>query len=224
MNFIVEDENGREVTVWTSDNFTPGNYLPLSGGTLSGILKIKSKLFISELPGFQDVNPSISLAIGDSDTGFHSIGDGEVVYYSNNRALYNMKNVYHTGNFNPADKLNVTGGTINGNLAVTGSFSAASISCSGRLSTSTISIGGHNFDPNTKSNTNHTHDYDFISNIRYTAMVLRHQGERNDRISVEFGSGILVTAATYGEGPNICSQNTRQLQILKNGSWYTIGY
>lgn len=63
-----------------------------------------------------------------------------------------------------------------------------------------------------------------IQDIRYTAMVMRRQGERNDGVSVEFGSGILVTACTYGEGPNIAAQNTRQLQILKDGTWYTVGY
>lgn len=63
-----------------------------------------------------------------------------------------------------------------------------------------------------------------VQDIRYTAMVMRRQGERNDGVSVEFGSGILVTACTYGEGPNIAAQNTRQLQILKNGNWYTVGY
>lgn len=63
-----------------------------------------------------------------------------------------------------------------------------------------------------------------VQDIRYTAMVMRRQGERNDGVSVEFGSGILVTACTYGEGPNIAAQNTRQLQILKEGNWYTVGY
>lgn len=63
-----------------------------------------------------------------------------------------------------------------------------------------------------------------VQDIRYTAMVMRRQWERNDGVSVEFGSGILVTACTYGEGPNIAAQNTRQLQILKNGNWYTVGY
>lgn len=63
-----------------------------------------------------------------------------------------------------------------------------------------------------------------IQDIRYTAMVMRRQWERNDGVSVEFGSGILVTACTYGEGPNIAAQNTRQLQILKDGTWYTVGY
>lgn len=317
MNFIVEDENGREVTVWTSDNFTPGNYLPLAGGTLSGILKVKSKLFVSELPGFQDVNPSINLAIGDSDTGFHSIGDGELVFYSNGRVIYNMKSVWHTGNFNPNDKLNVSGGTINGNLSVSGSFSSNTLSAnSGTITNATVStlnisgeaiwakntdyfkvgfkndadgdsdsygyirVGdngneyfkvisvngnaetdwlvvngdglfhkGHKawtaatFNPDNKSNTNHnhdsvyakihshpyasdthTHDATYVKDVRYTGMVMRKQGERNDQQSVEFGSGILVTAATYGEGPNVCTQNTRQLQILRNGSWLTIGY
>ena len=63
-----------------------------------------------------------------------------------------------------------------------------------------------------------------VQDIRYTAMVMRRQWERNDGVSVEFGSGILVTACTYGEGPNIAAQNTRQLQILKEGNWYTVGY
>lgn len=140
MRMIVTDENGRDVEVWTTDNFTPGNYLPLNGGTLTGVLKIKSKLFVSELSGFQDGTPAISLAIGDSDTGFHSEGDGQIAFYSNNVRRYNMLNLWGTHNFDPNSKLNVSGGTLSGNLTVTGSFDSASASISGTLSAKKISV------------------------------------------------------------------------------------
>ncbi|MGL5767283.1 MAG: tail fiber domain-containing protein [Sarcina sp.] len=153
MFMTVEDENGRVVTIWHSDNFTPDHYLQKAGGIMSGVLKIHNKLFVSELPGFQDAEPTISLAIGDSDTGFHSEGDGQIAFYSNGVRRYNLSGLWGSHNFDPNGKLNTTGGTINGNLTVTGAFSAGSISCSGRVTTQSISIAGSNFDPNSKFNT-----------------------------------------------------------------------
>lgn len=50
--------------------------------------------------------PTISIAIGDNDTGFNWEGDGVVSYYSNSSKLFNLNDVWHSGNFNPSGKVN----------------------------------------------------------------------------------------------------------------------
>ncbi|WP_205647174.1 pyocin knob domain-containing protein [Aeromonas jandaei] len=76
----------------------------------------------------------------------------------------------------------------------------------------------------------HSHDWGSIANppqivsdIRFTEVVMRQTPEQ---ASVgEFGSGIIVTAVAYAEFADVCSQTTRQLQKLLNGtSWVTIEY
>ena len=42
--------------------------------------------------------PTISLAIGDNDTGFNWEGDGVISYYSNSAKQFNLNNVWHQGN------------------------------------------------------------------------------------------------------------------------------
>ncbi|WP_254204739.1 phage tail protein [Aeromonas sp. FDAARGOS 1417] len=61
-----------------------------------------------------------------------------------------------------------------------------------------------------------------VEDIRFTAMVIRQYPE-SASIS-EFGSGVIVTAATYAEFADVCTQATRQLQKLINGTWVTIAY
>jgi len=50
--------------------------------------------------GIGDFTPTINLAIGDSDTGFHSMGDGELAWYSNNtrRAYLTSEGNFCIGN------------------------------------------------------------------------------------------------------------------------------
>lgn len=76
----------------------------------------------------------------------------------------------------------------------------------------------------------HSHDWGSIANppqivsdIRFTEVVMRQTPEQ--AAVGEFGSGIIVTAVAYAEFANVCSQTTRQLQKLLNGtSWVTIEY
>ena len=51
--------------------------------------------------------PSISVAIGDTDTGFNWESDGVISYYANAVKLFNLNNVFHTDNFNPSSKADV---------------------------------------------------------------------------------------------------------------------
>ncbi|WP_209435047.1 hypothetical protein, partial [Pedobacter ginsenosidimutans] len=52
--------------------------------------------------------PTVTLAIGDSDTGLHWTADGNVQWWSNNQALYNMQDVWRTNNFDPNSKANTS--------------------------------------------------------------------------------------------------------------------
>jgi hypothetical protein len=54
------------------------------------------------------LEPTITLAIGDNDTGFHWTADGNVQWWSNNLALYNMQDVWRTNNFDPSLKANTS--------------------------------------------------------------------------------------------------------------------
>jgi len=61
--------------------------------------------------GIGDFTPTIDLAIGDSDTGFHSMGDGELAWYSNNtrRAYLTSEGNLCIGNRDIRDEVANTG-------------------------------------------------------------------------------------------------------------------
>ncbi len=59
-----------------------------------------SKIMVNGV--YQGQIPNISLAVGDSDTGFQSTGDGVLLYYRNNEALYFMDEVWHKRNLLPS--------------------------------------------------------------------------------------------------------------------------
>lgn len=77
-------------TVWTTGNFTPGNYytktesdsrfINVTGDCMTGNLMIKGSNGLS-------TSASIHLGIGDSDTGFKWISDGVIQMYANNVAI-----------------------------------------------------------------------------------------------------------------------------------------
>lgn len=92
--------------------------LPLAGGTLTGVvmsnsdIKTSGKMYVGASTNPVTTAPSITLAIGDADTGFSWLGDGSFSAYNNNQeslaittAVVNSKrilqengqNVYHTG-------------------------------------------------------------------------------------------------------------------------------
>lgn len=73
-------------------------HLNLAGNLNTGGLNY----FHNQLGG----QPSISVAIGDTDTGFNWEGDGVISYYANAVKLFNLNNVWHSSNFNPDGKAN----------------------------------------------------------------------------------------------------------------------
>jgi len=96
-------------TVWDSVNLTNLNQLTNGPGYITGytetdtltsvvgrgntiLLKVGIDL------NFGNAAPTISLAIGDYDTGFNALSDGNTSYVSNGVVRYNMNNVIHSGN------------------------------------------------------------------------------------------------------------------------------
>ena len=68
----------------------------------------QSRLMVNGIQ--QGLIPTISLAIGDSDTGFESTGDGVLQYYRNNQPQYYMDEVWHQRNLLPSYE--VAGGSV----------------------------------------------------------------------------------------------------------------
>ena len=58
------------------------------------------------------------------------------------------------------------------------------------------------------------------SSARYKVV----QGENNNSQVWEKGAGYVVTAVTYGEGPNTCPSQNRILQVNIGGTWTDITY
>lgn len=71
--------------------------------------------------------PTISLAIGDDDTGFNSYSDGITQYVKNGSHLYNMDAVIHSGNIAQQRVANLVGHYISGGYEAPNYFGGASL-------------------------------------------------------------------------------------------------
>ena len=110
-------------SLYHTGNFTPSDYLPLSGGIMSGSITVGATSNTSWMPivfnrngnqGFIGSNGS-AIEMGDNN-GYLQVGK-DVLRFVNNGS---GNTIYHSGNFNPSDYLHIGGGTINGSLTVTG--------------------------------------------------------------------------------------------------------
>ncbi|MGL5714547.1 MAG: hypothetical protein ACRCX2_16120 [Paraclostridium sp.] len=89
----------------------------------TGVSRFKEKVLVSTIPSFKDGTPTITLALGDSDTGFNSPSDGKTEYYKNGVKVYDMDKVFYGdtgGLFKPGDYLPLAGGTVTGNITYSG--------------------------------------------------------------------------------------------------------
>lgn len=72
--------------------------LNLTGGTLTGLLKSNSdirtsgKLYVKATTNNVDTTPLVDLAIGDSDTGFKWLSEGNLALCSNNQNIFEIRN------------------------------------------------------------------------------------------------------------------------------------
>ena len=107
-NFAIRGHNGDEWGNWYriyhTGNFKPSDYLPLSGGRITG--SISSFFEINRTNG----NPLISFYSRGTHVGFLGISESEKPMYVDTvgKSYY----IWHSGNFNPSNYLPLSGGTI----------------------------------------------------------------------------------------------------------------
>lgn len=77
-------------TIWHSGNFTPSNYLPLSGGTLTGALRVNN-IETSDGNGLLTYQPSGWTGVNNTQWGIGTINNQGVIR-SNNTSLLHYRN------------------------------------------------------------------------------------------------------------------------------------
>ena len=94
--------------IWDSGNFNPGNYLPLSGGSITGGLGVSGYLTAGVLRVKATSYPQISFV--NTTTNRYSLlfVNGSELYWRPTAGTATDYQVYHSGNFNPDSKLGVS--------------------------------------------------------------------------------------------------------------------
>lgn len=113
-------------TVWDSGNFNPENYLPLSGGSITGGLGVSGYLTAGVLRVKATSYPQISFVNTTTNRDSLLFVNGSGLYWRPTAGTATDYKVYHSGNFNPDDYLPLSGGALTntGNsapLIITGS-------------------------------------------------------------------------------------------------------
>lgn len=110
---------GNWARVWDSSNFNPNNYLPLSGGSITGNLDVSGYLAANTLRAKAALYPTISFVKTNDNSESLLIVVGNNLYYRPVASDVANRLVYHSGNFNPNDYLPLSGNkTITGNVAL----------------------------------------------------------------------------------------------------------
>ena len=112
--------------VWDSGNFNPANYLPLSGGSITGGLGVSGYLTAGVLRVKATSYPQISFVNTTTNRDSLLFVNGSELYWRPTAGTATDYQVYHSGNFNPDDYLPLSGGALTntGNsapLIITGS-------------------------------------------------------------------------------------------------------
>lgn len=104
--------------IWTTGNFNPGNYLPLTGNkTITGSLTVANGFTSGIMKCQTGAYPQLQFE--QTNTGVTSI----LFVHTNNALIYRPVDpgsdytVYHSGNFNPGNYLLLSGGTMTGDIA-----------------------------------------------------------------------------------------------------------
>ena len=95
-------------TVWDSGNFNPDNYLPLSGGNVSGGLGVSGYLTAGVLRVRATSYPQISFVNTTTNRDSLLFVNGSELYWRPTAGTATDYQVYHSGNFNPDSKLGVS--------------------------------------------------------------------------------------------------------------------
>lgn len=95
-------------TVWDSGNFNPANYLPLSGGSITGGLGVSGYLTAGVLRVKATSYPQISFVNTTTNRDSLLLVSGSELYWRPTAGTATDYQVYHSGNFNPDSKLGVS--------------------------------------------------------------------------------------------------------------------
>ena len=96
-------------TVWDSGNFNPENYLPLSGGSITGGLGVSGYLTAGVLRVKATSYPQISFVNTTTNRDSLLFVNGSELYWRPTAGTATDYQVYHSGNFNPDSKFNNLG-------------------------------------------------------------------------------------------------------------------
>ena len=117
---VFANKGGTAFKIWHEGNFTPSNYVPLTGGvTMTGILNIATSgtpLSIRQKNGGTSyINFRSEINGTNTDLGDLGVDTSHnLVYYKGG-----WKKVWHEGNFTPSNYLPLSGGTLSGSTAYT---------------------------------------------------------------------------------------------------------
>lgn len=105
------------VNLWHSGNFNPDNYLPLSGGSITGGLGVSGYLTAGVLRVKATSYPQISFVNTTTNRDSLLFVNGSELYWRPTAGTATDYKVYHSGNFNPDNYLPLSGGKM-----ITGDF------------------------------------------------------------------------------------------------------
>lgn len=91
--------------VWTEFEFNPANYLPLSGGSITGGLGVSGYLTAGVLRVKATSYPQISFVNTTTNGDSLLLVSGSELYWRPTAGTATDYQVYHSGNFNPSSKL-----------------------------------------------------------------------------------------------------------------------
>jgi hypothetical protein len=103
--------------VWDSGNFNPANYLPLSGGSITGGLGVSGYLTVGVLRVKATSYPQISFVNTTTNRDSLLLVSGSELYWRPTAGTTTDYKIYHSGNFNPDNYL-----PLSGNKMITGDF------------------------------------------------------------------------------------------------------
>ncbi|GAB0482133.1 hypothetical protein KML24007_08790 [Alistipes indistinctus] len=102
--------------IWDSGNFNPDNYLPLSGGSITGGLGVSGYLTAGVLRVKATSYPQISFVNTTTNRDSLLFVNGSELYWRPTAGTATDYKVYHSGSFNPGNYLLLSGGTMTGDI------------------------------------------------------------------------------------------------------------
>lgn len=111
---------GPWVSLYNTANFNPDDYLPLSGGSITGGLGVSGYLTAGVLRVKATSYPQISFVNTTTNRDSLLLVSGSELYWRPTAGTATDYKVYHSGNFNPDDYLPKTAPTINSGTVIEG--------------------------------------------------------------------------------------------------------